>query len=73
MFLNSKIIESIIFFDKNLISSLLKSVSKVLIVWISFDQVDEFEPETLDLGLLILESLIDLLDLLFDQAELLVG
>ena len=73
MFLNAKIIESIIFFDKNLISSLLKSVSKVLIVWISFDQVDELEPETLDLGLLILESHIDLLDLLFDQAELLVG
>ena len=73
MFLNAKIIESIIFFDKNLISSLLKSVSKVLIVWISFDQVDELEPETLDLGLLILESHIDLFDLLFDEAELLVG
>ena len=73
MFLNAKIIESIIFFDKDLISSLLKSVSKVLIVWISFDQVDELEPETLDLGLLILESHIDFFDLLFDQAELLVG
>ena len=42
-------------------------------MWISFDQVDQFEPKTLNLGLLVVESDVDLLDLLLDQTELLIG
>ena len=48
-------------------------ISQVLVVWVSLDQIDQFESQTLNLGSLILQGHVDFLDLLFDENELLVG
>ena len=44
-----------------------------MVLWVFLDQVGQFDVQTLDLGLLVLQGVLDLFDLLLNQVELLIG
>ena len=44
-----------------------------MVLWVFLNQVRQLHVQTLDLGLLVFQGVLDLFDLLFDQVELLIG